>query len=363
MRLISIVGARPQFIKAAVVSRALEQEGLEEWLLHTGQHYDAGMSANFFTELDLPEPAVNLAVGSGSPAAQTAAMMTGVEQQIKDRSPGMVLVYGDTNSTLAGALAAVKVGVPVAHVEAGLRSFNRDMPEEHNRVIADHCSSLHFCPTPVSVKNLARENITEEVHLVGDVMYESVMIQRERARAGSDILRKVFGDEQVVPEFLLATVHRPQNTDDLEQLNAIILALNECDFPVVLPLHPRTAEAIKEFRQAGCGVVKFSDSVRVIDPVGYLDMLQLLDGAKAVLTDSGGVQKEAAWLGTPCITLREETEWVETVDAGWNVLVGACPDRILAATKDWIDQSREPLPVVNKTASGEIVSRVREYLK
>ena len=194
-------------------------------------------------------------------------------------------------------------------------------------------------------------------------MYESVMIQRERSRVGSVILREVFGDESKVPEFFLATIHRPQNTDAAEQFNAIATALNNCGYPVVLPLHPRTAAAMERFRQEGAGQVDFSDSVRVINPVGYLDMLQLLDGAKAVLTDSGGVQKEAAWLGTPCITLREETEWTETVDAGWNVLVGACPDRILAATKDWIDQSRQPLPVVNEAASAEIVSRVREYLK
>jgi UDP-N-acetylglucosamine 2-epimerase (non-hydrolysing) len=341
----------------------LQAAGAEECLVHTGQHYDGALSQIFFEELGIPQPMVNLGVGSGTHAEQTAAMLTGIERVIKEQLPSMVLVYGDTNSTLAGALAAAKLNVPVAHVEAGLRSFNRAMPEEHNRVIADHCSSLLFCPTATAVENLAAENITRGVHLVGDVMYEAFQAQRQRAQDQAGILESVFGTGQSPPEFLLATIHRPQNTDEPDNLNAIMAALNSCGCPVVLPLHPRTTAAVEQHREAGRLRVEFSDSVRVIEPVGYLDMLRLMDEAKAILTDSGGVQKEAAWLETPCITLREETEWVETVEAGWNVLVGASTERILDAITQLGQRPPEPMAVVNESPAAAIVDHIRQGLR
>lgn len=323
MKILSIVGARPQFIKAAPVGRALKRAGIEETLLHTGQHYDPAMSDVFFSELGISEPSYNLGVGSGAHGAQTAAMLAGIEETLVLERPDCLLIYGDTNSTLAGALAAAKRGVPVAHVEAGLRSYNRAMPEEINRVVADALSTLLFCPTEVAEKNLAREGVTSGVHVVGDVMYDAVMWAANRLDDGASDIVGELGLER--GNYLLATVHRASNTDAPENLTAIMWALREAGEPVVFPVHPRTRKAIVE---AG---IHAGENVLMVEPVSYLDMLSLERNARAILTDSGGVQKEAFWLGVPCVTMRAETEWVETVECGWNTLAGTNPAHILAA--------------------------------
>ena len=323
MKILSVVGARPQFVKAAPVGRALDKAGVSEVLLHTGQHYDPGMSDVFFRELDIREPDYNLEVGSGSHAAQTAAMLTGIEDVLLKERPRWVLIYGDTNSTLAGALAAAKLEVPVAHVEAGLRSYNRSMPEEINRVAADSLSSLLFCPTGVAAGNLAREGITSGVQVVGDVMYDATLHAAERARGRAGEILDRLG---VAPgRYLLATVHRASNTDNAANLTAIVSALSASGETVVFPVHPRTRKAMQA---AG---VRPGDNVVAVEPVSYLEMLTLEEHARKILTDSGGVQKEALWFRAPCVTLREETEWVETVEWGWNTLAGTDPERILAA--------------------------------
>lgn len=323
MKIVTIVGARPQFVKAAAVSRFLRRHGAEV-LVHTGQHYDDNMSRVFFEELDIPPPACDLGIGSGGHGAQTGAMLAAIENVLLKEKPDRVLVYGDTNSTLAGALAAAKLHVPVAHVEAGLRSFNRRMPEEINRVLTDHVSDLLFCPGATAVANLAAEGIRAGVHPVGDVMHPALMHAAAVARDKSDVLARLGLS---AGGYALATVHRAENVDDPERLQRIISALRDVSRqrPVVFPVHPRTRRQLPELH-AGGGLIP-------IDPVGYLDMVRLEAGAAVILTDSGGVQKEAYWLRVPCVTLREETEWVETVREGWNVLVGADPDRIVRAAR------------------------------
>ncbi|MHC4075437.1 MAG: non-hydrolyzing UDP-N-acetylglucosamine 2-epimerase [Planctomycetota bacterium] len=328
MKILSVVGARPQFIKAAAVSRAIIEYnkqsdcGVIEKIVHTGQHYDGNMSKVFFDELKIPRPAVNLEVGSGSHGRQTGLMLERLENVIIKEQPDWVLIYGDTNSTLAGALAAAKLHVPVAHVEAGLRSFNRKMPEEINRVVADHLSALLFCPTDTAVKNLRTEGLTDGVHQVGDVMYDSVLFNSQLAERSSDVMKRLGLDEK---SYYLATIHRAENTDDKVRLDGIISAFEKIEAPIVLPLHPRTKKTL------GAGLRKLGSSIRIIEPVAYLDMLMLEKNARLILTDSGGVQKEAYWFNVPCITLRDETEWVELVEAGCNEVVGADSDRILYA--------------------------------
>lgn len=331
MKVLTVVGARPQFIKAAPVCTALSNAGHSEILVHTGQHYDYQMSRVFFDELGIPEPAVNLGVGSGSHAAQTGQMLVGVERVLLAEKPDCVLVYGDTNSTLAGALAACKLGRPIAHVEAGLRSFNRDMPEEHNRVLTDHCSNLLFCPTLTAVENLAREGITAGVRLTGDTMYDAVLRFAAAARKRSSILSDLGLDSK---GYLLATVHRAYNTDNPETLANILTALADAGETVIFPVHPRTRQRIAEMNGAG---VPLAANVRMTEPVSYLDMLVLEQHARVILTDSGGMQKEAFFFAVPCITLRPETEWVETVASGWNVIAGTEPSRICEAMRrtDW----------------------------
>lgn len=324
MKIISVVGARPQFIKAAQVSREIRKSH-EEIIVHTGQHYDPPMSDLFFHELKIPRPDHNLGVGSGTHAEQTGQMVIGVEKVLMDEEPDLVLVYGDTNSTLAGGLAAVKVEVPLAHVEAGLRSFNNKMPEEINRVLVDRISHLLFCPTTTAVENLKNEGITDGVHLVGDVMYDAALHNKELAKK-SQMLDKLGLKEK---EYLLVTVHRPSNTDSRESLEAIVEALISSGEEVVLPVHPRTLKFLKQFKLHA----KLDEAIKLIEPVGYLDFTCLAMNAKKILTDSGGVQKEAYFHGVPCITLREETEWVETVDDGWNILVGANKSKILDAVR------------------------------
>ena len=318
MRVVSIVGARPQFVKAAAVSAVLRQRH-EEILVHTGQHYDPQMSDVFFQELGIPRPDHNLEIGSGSHGAQTGRMLEKIEEVIRRESPDWVLVYGDTNSTLAGALAAAKLHVRAVHVEAGLRSFNRAMPEEINRIVADHACDLLLCPSETAVTNLRNEGLGARARLVGDVMYESLQQAAARAKLGSPILEELGLSDGA---FYLATVHRAENTDDPHRLTEILCGLGALDAPVVLPLHPRTRKAILD---AG---LTCPPSLKILEPIGYLAMARLIDAARLVLTDSGGLQKEAYWLGTPCVTLRDETEWVETVAAGWNVLAGADGGRI-----------------------------------
>ena len=349
MKIVSVVGARPQFIKAAVVSRALRRQH-QEFLLHTGQHYDYEMSELFFQELGLPQPDVNLGVGSGSHAQQTAEMLVGTERVLLQERPDWVLVYGDTNSTLAGALAAAKLCLPVAHVEAGLRSFNRAMPEEINRVVADHLSDLLFCPTQTAVENLAREGITAGVHRVGDVMYDLLLQSLPLAEGTSTILQRL---DLQPGAYLLATVHRAGNTDIRENLAGILAGLSAVGETVVLPLHPRTRRAVAEWSLAP------AENVRLIDPVGYLDMLVLEKNARLILTDSGGVQKEAYWLGIPCLTLREETEWVETVEVGWNTLVGTSPDRIVEAVRTFSPRGERPA-LFGDGRAGERIAQILE---
>jgi UDP-GlcNAc3NAcA epimerase len=324
MKVVTIVGARPQFIKAAPVSKALREAGHYEILVHTGQHYDDGMSAVFFRELEMPEPDVNLGVGSGPHGWQTGQMLARVEEVLLAEQPDWVLVYGDTNSTLAGALAACKLHIPLAHVEAGLRSFNREMPEEHNRVLTDHCSDLLFCPTQTAVNNLARQGITKGVHLVGDTMYDAVLQFADIARQCSTILEDLKLKSK---GYLLATLHRPYNTDYPERLCGILEAFVEIGEAVVFPIHPRTRQRMAEFglsnpQSAIC-------NLQLLEPVGYLDMLMLEQNARLILTDSGGIQKEAYFFRVPCVTLRPETEWVETVAAGWNMVVGVDRERIV----------------------------------
>jgi UDP-GlcNAc3NAcA epimerase len=316
MHVLTIVGARPQFIKAGPVSIALAAAGCRETLLHTGQHYDRNMSDVFFAELALPDPHIHLGTGSGSHAQQTAAMLTGIEREIQARKPDGVLVYGDTNSTLAGALAAVKLHLPVFHIEAGLRSFNWRMPEEINRILVDRISRLLFTPTIAASRNLLQEGRKEDcVRLVGDVMLDAIHIYFDKASQHSRIL----SDLGLVPKsYVLVTIHRAENTDRPEALRMIVEALEEVarELPVVFPVHPRTRKVLEN---AGASAVA---GVRLIEPVGFLDMHQLEAGAAVIATDSGGVQKEAFWHGVPCVTLRHETEWVELVEAGCNQI---CP--------------------------------------
>jgi len=326
MKVVTVVGARPQFIKAAPVSRALRRAGIEEFLLHTGQHYDHGMSQVFFEELGIPEPDANLGIGSGPHGVQTGGMLVGIEEVLLREKPERVLVYGDTNSTLAGALAAVKLHIPVAHVEAGLRSFNREMPEEHNRVLTDHCADLLFCPTQTAVDHLRDEGISAGVHLVGDVMYDAALQFGAIAQARSTIL----GDLGLKPKsYLLATVHRPSNSDYPENLRNILRILAAAGETVIFPAHPRTRAKISELELGDLA----RTGLKLLPPLGYLDMLRLTQAARMVLTDSGGLQKEAYFFQVPCLTLRGETEWVETVRAGWNRLVGADGDAILGAIR------------------------------
>ncbi|MEN6357536.1 MAG: UDP-N-acetylglucosamine 2-epimerase (non-hydrolyzing) [Armatimonadota bacterium] len=318
MKICTIVGARPQFIKVSPVSRTIKTAGHNEILIHTGQHYDHRMSQVFFDELGIKEPDINMEIGSGSHAEMTAKMLIGVERIILEHNPDWVLVYGDTNSTLAGALAAVKLHIPIAHVESGLRSFNRRMPEEINRIVADSVSDILFAPTQDAAKNLANEGIpARRVHLVGDVMYDAVLLHGSKADRESKILN-ALGLES--GKFVLSTVHRAENTDELNRINAIIGGLSKLakEIPVVLPLHPRTREALKR-----CSLLETAKrNLKLIEPVGYLDMIKLEKSAALIATDSGGVQKEAFFQRIPCVTLRDETEWVELVEMGWNSL---CP--------------------------------------
>lgn len=355
MKLVTVVGARPQFIKAAAVSRVLRaRPGMHEVLVHTGQHYDENMSAVFFEELKIPEPDYNLGIRSGSHGAQAGRMLEAVEEVLLRERPDWVLVYGDTNSTLAGALAAAKLNLPVAHVEAGLRSFNRRMPEEINRVLVDHASNVLLAPTETAVENLRREGISaDQIKLVGDVMYDVALFYGARAESESRILERWNLNRK---EYVLATIHRAENTDDPTRLRAILggLARVAATLPVVLPVHPRTRAALA--RENLLDAV--GRCLRLTEPVGYLDMVLLEKHARLVATDSGGVQKEAFFYRVPCVSLRDETEWVELVDLGWNWVVPPRNERDVArALEAWLDHpgGREAYPYGRGEAARKIV--------
>lgn len=356
-KILTVLGARPQFIKAAAVSRAISRAAaagvpLHETIVHTGQHFDANMSDVFFTELDIPRPDHRLGVSGLSHGAMTGRMLEGIEALVQAERPDWVLVYGDTNSTLAGALAAAKLHVPVAHVEAGLRSFNMRMPEEVNRIVADRVSTLLLCPTTVAVDNLRSEGVTQGVYNVGDVMFDVSLFYRERARAESGVLARLG---VTAGGFALATVHRAENTDDPARLAGIVAALGAASarMPVVLPLHPRTAKLL-ETR----GLASVLGTTIVTEPLPYLDMVALEQAAAVILTDSGGVQKEAFFYDVPCVTMRDETEWVETVACGANRIVGASTAAIMDAFSAALDGPRPPgglRPYGNGRAADQIV--------
>ena len=350
MKVLTVVGARPQFVKAFPVSQALRADH-EEVLVHTGQHYDEELSDVFFEELPIPVPDYHLGIGSGDHATQTAAAMTALAEVMDQERPDVVLVYGDTNSTLAGALVAAKRPPTLAHVEAGLRSGDWSMPEEVNRVLSDHCSDLLFAPSERALRNLGSEGLSRGVYYSGDVMYDAMRQVEQRAIEHSTILSDLG---LVDGEYVLATVHRAGNTDDPERLERIVEGLSTSPLPVVFPIHPRTEEALYEYGLAE----RAAAALEVVDPVGYLDFVRLLDGAERVATDSGGVQKEAFYLSTPCVTLREETEWIETVDCGWNVLVGADTESIRRELRH--DDDRSPRPSLY--GDGEAAARVVEVL-
>jgi UDP-GlcNAc3NAcA epimerase len=337
MKIITVVGARPQFIKAAAVSRAIATHYsgvIEERIVHTGQHFDDNMSKVFFDDLDIPKPHHHLAISGGNHGAMTGKMLEAIESVLLKEKPDWVLVYGDTNSTLAGALAASKLHIPVAHVEAGLRSFNMRMPEEINRILSDRVASQLFCPTQTAVENLALEGIVQGVNNVGDVMYDVALYYKDRAQAQSDVLKKL----RLTPKaFALATCHRAENTDDPSRLKEILVALSYVakKMPVVFPLHPRTRKLI----QANALQEMLAQFI-ITEPLPFLDMVALEQDASLILTDSGGVQKEAYFYGVPCITMRDETEWVETVQQGWNQLTGANAQAVIQA----VDKFKDSMP-------------------
>lgn len=353
MKVLSVVGVRPEFIQAHPVTRRLRVDH-EEILVHTGQHYDTELSDVFFDELDLPEPEYDLEVGSGPHGEQTAAMMAALEPVIAREAPDVVLVYGDTNTTLAAALVTSKLSPGLAHVEAGLRTSGESIPEEMNRVLVDHASDILLAPTGHASRTLEREGITDNVYLTGDVMFDSILELRERAGALSTIRADIDVDDG---EYVLATVHRPTNTENPERLASIIRAFIELPYRVVFTVHPRTRNALSRF-----GLLQdASANLTVLDPVGYLDFIHLLDGAARVATDSGGVQKQAFFLDIPCVTLRSGTEWTGTVEHGWNVLADADTDRIVSAlSRDWQLEGKPDL-FGDGTATSAIVAALEEY--
>jgi UDP-GlcNAc3NAcA epimerase len=358
MKIATILGARPQFIKAAVVSKAFSAgTDIQEVIVHTGQHYDENMSEVFFQELDMPRPAYNLGIGSGSHGFQTGRMLEAIESVLMEEVPDWILVYGDTNSTLSGVLAAVKLHIPVAHVEAGLRSFDRRMPEEINRVVADHASDLLFAPTRTAIQNLRREGLPDSsIHVVGDVMYDAAICYGSKANAHSEVLHRLG---LKCKEYILATLHRAENTDNIECLRSILGGFAQVarELPVVLPIHPRTRRILNDsgiFRE-------ISRCIRLIDPVGYLDMMMLEKNARLIATDSGGVQKEAYFHGVPCVTFRETTEWVELIELGWNRLAPPLsPATVLFGLRGGLEST--PRSTQTPYGDGHAAERIVEVL-
>ncbi|MDS1003602.1 UDP-N-acetylglucosamine 2-epimerase (non-hydrolyzing) [Clostridium sporogenes] len=345
MKILTVVGVRPQFIKAAVVCNTIRKEH-EEVLVHTGQHYDNNMSKVFFEELQIPKPDYNLEIGSGNHGDQTGRMLMKLEKIYLKERPDLVLVYGDTNSTLAGALSASKLLIPVAHIEAGLRSFNMDMPEEQNRILTDHISKLLFAPTITAEKNLYTEGINKYVYNVGDVMFDAVLHFKKLAKQNETILDKISVKSG---EYILATIHRAENTNNINKLKNIIEALNISKRKIVLPLHPRSKKYMEDYN------LKFSDNVKLIKPLGYLDMITLEMNSEKIITDSGGVQKEAFFMKKPCITIRNETEWIETVQDGWNVIVGTNKEKILESIVYFKPKRKQQTIFGNGKASDKIL--------
>ena len=347
MKIVSVVGARPEFIQATPVSRALRKNH-QEILVHTGQHYDYRMSQTFFDQLGIPAPDYNLEVGSGKHGRQTAEMLIRMEEVLLNEKPDWVIIRGDTNSTLAGALVASKLHIPTAHVEAGERSFDRRMPEEINRLVSDCVSDLHLCASHAAVERLAAEGIVNSVYWVGDVMLDAMLQNRAVARRASDILSR---QALRAGHYALVTVHRAANTDNPQRLKQIMAALNQVNEPIVFPAHPRTRQVMDRLG------IKLAPHVQLIEPVGYFDMMMLEDNARLIATDSGGVQREAYFLGTPCITLRDETEWIETVQAGWNKLVGAETEKIVDAWLSFAPPADRP-PIFGEGRSGEQIAQI-----
>lgn len=348
MKVITVVGARPQFIKAAAVSNVIRKYH-NEILIHTGQHYDENMSKVFFEELNIPKPDYNLEVGSGNHGMQTGTMLINLEEIYLKEKPDMVLVYGDTNSTLAGALTASKLLIPVAHVEAGLRSFNMTMPEEQNRILTDHISNLLFTPTETAVNNLCNEGLKDNVYNVGDVMYDAVSYFKKIAKEKSNIIEELKIKEN---DYILTTIHRAENTNDINRLKNMIEALNESEARIILPMHPRTKKYIESYE------LRIGENISVIDPIGYLDMINLEMHAQKIVTDSGGVQKEAFFMKKPCITMRDQTEWVETVNNGWNIIVGTNKDKIVDGIKNFKPQKEQD----NVFGDGKAAEKILEVL-
>lgn len=347
MKILTVIGARPQFIKAAAVSNKIRKNH-QEILVHTGQHYDSNMSDIFFEELGIPKPDYNLEIGSGNHGYQTGKMLIALEEICIKEKPDMILVYGDTNSTLAGALVGSKLLIPIAHIEAGLRSFNKNMPEEQNRILTDHISKYLFVPSKTAVDNLNKEGITNGVHNTGDVMFDAINLFKEKAELKSNILSVLGIDSK---NYILSTIHRAENTNDINRLSNIIKALNDSNENIILPLHPRTKKFIKDYN------ITISDRVRIIEPVGYLDMIKLMNHAKKIVTDSGGIQKEAYFLEIPCITMRDETEWMETISNGWNILVGSDVDKIKNAIHTF-EPTTKPKMVFGDGTASEIISKI-----
>jgi UDP-N-acetylglucosamine 2-epimerase len=352
MRILSIVGARPEFIQSAPVSKALRNQH-QEILVHTGQHYDYLMSQTFFDEIGIPTPDYNLEVGSGSHAKQTAEILVRLEEVMLKEQPGLVIIRGDTNSTLAGALAASKLHIPIAHIEAGERSFDRRMPEEINRLAADRLSDLFFCVSQTAVQHLRGEGIRDSVHWVGDVMLDAMLANLPLAREKSSILGRLGIASK---KYALVTIHRAANTDDPGRLRKILSALSRVEDEVIFPVHPRTRGVIEKLE------VEVGERVRMIEPVGYYDMVVLEENARLIATDSGGVQREAYFLKVPCLTLRDETEWTETVEAGWNRLVGADEQAILSAWRSFNPPDVQSPIFGDGTASEKILQIVSSYL-
>ncbi|WP_059103226.1 non-hydrolyzing UDP-N-acetylglucosamine 2-epimerase [Shouchella shacheensis] len=355
MKILTVIGARPQFIKACLLSKLFKEDPtIKEILVHTGQHYNSNMSDVFFTQLQLPFPDYNLSVGSGSHGTQTANMIIELEQVMINEKPDLVLVYGDTNSTIAGSLTAAKLHIPIIHVESGLRSFNKQMPEEINRVVTDHLSTLLFCPSQTAVDNLKQEGIRTGVHLTGDIMYDAVLYYKDTAIKQSQVLSRL----NVKPkDYYLATIHRAENTDDPKRLKGIMEGFQQLDKQVILPLHPRTKKTMEQWN--GTDITRYSN-ITFIEPLDYFDMLVIENQAKLILTDSGGVQKEAFMMRVPCITLREETEWRETVNAGWNIITPPSnPETLLAA----VSKIQEPRQYPNLFGNGRAADKMYQVIK
>lgn len=361
MKICTIIGARPQFVKAAVISAKIAEisaeKTMEEIIIHTGQHYDPEMSEIFFNELNIPKEKYNLNVGSGSHGVQTGKMIEGIENILLQEKPDWVLIYGDTNSTMAGALAAVKLHIPVAHVESGMRSFNRSMPEEINRVVSDHVCTLNLCSTVTSMENLKNEGLANTSILTGDVMYDCAVKFADLAEKHCDPLMKF---ELTRKKYVLMTCHRAENTDDKLRISQIVEAVNMIaeTIPVIYPIHPRTRKLLKEYG------LDFSDQVQVVDPVGYFEMLVLEKNAALILTDSGGVQKEAFFYNVPCVTMRDETEWVETVKLGFNVIAGADTETIVKAVEKFSanpPQSVSSSPYGDANSAEKIINAILEF--